>query len=244
VARAFEQGRLGIDKVVELTRFATPETERGLIGWAYERVGRHQAPGRPRAPPPGERAARSRARRVRALVLLTPTAPGWSSRQSCLPIKARSSRPRSVGWPRRSRPPLKSAITPIQQKHEGPMPWSWSAPGRIASDPDPDRATWCSTVQQRPPHRVLVVPGWAHRPRQPGARLRFHHRLVHEGGWRLSLHADVTERWLRPSGVRYRAGPAPPGGEHVAGIDLTTPFVNAPLSFLGRGVRRGRRDAP
>jgi len=40
----------------------------------------------------------------------------------------------------------------------------------------------------------------------------FHHRLVHEGGWRLSLHADATVRWFRPSGVRYRAGPAPPGG--------------------------------
>jgi hypothetical protein len=33
-ADALESGALGIDKVVELTRFATPETERGLIGWA------------------------------------------------------------------------------------------------------------------------------------------------------------------------------------------------------------------
>ena len=30
-------GRLGVDKVVELTRFATPETEKGLLPWA-ERV--------------------------------------------------------------------------------------------------------------------------------------------------------------------------------------------------------------
>ena len=33
-AEALGSGRLGIDKVMELTRFATPETERGLIGWA------------------------------------------------------------------------------------------------------------------------------------------------------------------------------------------------------------------
>ncbi len=37
----------------------------------------------------------------------------------------------------------------------------------------------------------------------------FHHRLVHEGGWRLRLDPDATVRWFRPNGVRYRAGPAP-----------------------------------
>ncbi|MBA3764221.1 MAG: DUF222 domain-containing protein, partial [Actinobacteria bacterium] len=37
VVRAFCTGHLGIDKVVELTRFATPETERGLISWAADR---------------------------------------------------------------------------------------------------------------------------------------------------------------------------------------------------------------
>jgi hypothetical protein len=34
VARAFASGELGIDKVVELTRLATPETEERLIEWA------------------------------------------------------------------------------------------------------------------------------------------------------------------------------------------------------------------
>lgn len=38
VARAFTSGELGIDKVVELTRFATPVTEQDLISWAYERA--------------------------------------------------------------------------------------------------------------------------------------------------------------------------------------------------------------
>jgi hypothetical protein len=34
IAEAFASGDLGIDKVVELTRFATPETERRLLRWA------------------------------------------------------------------------------------------------------------------------------------------------------------------------------------------------------------------
>lgn len=33
---AFSNGELGIDKVVELARFATPETEADLIGWAEQ----------------------------------------------------------------------------------------------------------------------------------------------------------------------------------------------------------------
>ena len=37
IAQAFAAGVLGVDKVVELTRLATPQTERGLIQWA-ERV--------------------------------------------------------------------------------------------------------------------------------------------------------------------------------------------------------------
>jgi len=37
ISAAFARGRLGVDKVVELTRFATPETEEGLTSWA-ERV--------------------------------------------------------------------------------------------------------------------------------------------------------------------------------------------------------------
>jgi uncharacterized protein DUF222 len=34
VSEAFETGRLGVDKVVELTRFATPSDEAGLVRWA------------------------------------------------------------------------------------------------------------------------------------------------------------------------------------------------------------------
>jgi hypothetical protein len=39
----------------------------------------------------------------------------------------------------------------------------------------------------------------------------FHHRLVHEGGWQLSLHPDAAVTWFRPSGTRYRAGLWPAG---------------------------------
>jgi len=35
ISSAFESGELGIDKVVELCRFATPETEEGLLPWAH-----------------------------------------------------------------------------------------------------------------------------------------------------------------------------------------------------------------
>src|SRR5437016_12140311 len=48
IAEAFGAGELGVDKVVELTRFATPETEAGLISWGRAGVsGSHQAPGGP-----------------------------------------------------------------------------------------------------------------------------------------------------------------------------------------------------
>jgi hypothetical protein len=39
----------------------------------------------------------------------------------------------------------------------------------------------------------------------------FHHRLVHEHGWRLSRTPGGEVRWFRPNGERYRAGPSPGG---------------------------------
>jgi hypothetical protein len=35
----------------------------------------------------------------------------------------------------------------------------------------------------------------------------FHHRLVHDHGWNLERTPTGAVRWLRPDGVRYRAGP-------------------------------------
>jgi hypothetical protein len=37
----------------------------------------------------------------------------------------------------------------------------------------------------------------------------FHHRLVHELGWWVRRDRDGQVVWLRPDGVRYRAGPSP-----------------------------------
>jgi len=36
-----------------------------------------------------------------------------------------------------------------------------------------------------------------------------HHRLVHEGGWRLAGHPDRHLTFLRPNGQPFRAGPEP-----------------------------------
>jgi len=37
----------------------------------------------------------------------------------------------------------------------------------------------------------------------------FHHKLVHEFGWKVKLAGAVSE-WFRPSGARYAPGPDPP----------------------------------
>ena len=41
----------------------------------------------------------------------------------------------------------------------------------------------------------------------------FHHRLVHEHGWRVERTFDGRVRWFRPDGSRYRGGPEPPAGK-------------------------------
>jgi HNH endonuclease len=37
----------------------------------------------------------------------------------------------------------------------------------------------------------------------------FHHRLIHEHGWSIRGRA-TEERWLRPDGSAFEAGPGPP----------------------------------
>jgi hypothetical protein len=39
----------------------------------------------------------------------------------------------------------------------------------------------------------------------------FHHKLVHEHGWRIRRAGDGQVRWFRPDGTRFVSGPAPPG---------------------------------
>jgi hypothetical protein len=38
----------------------------------------------------------------------------------------------------------------------------------------------------------------------------WHHKLVHEYGWRIERGRHGVVRWFRPNGVPYRAGPGPP----------------------------------
>ena len=38
----------------------------------------------------------------------------------------------------------------------------------------------------------------------------FHHKLVHEYGWTIRRERTDQVVWLRPDGVRFHAGPAPP----------------------------------
>src|SRR5439155_23840311 len=38
----------------------------------------------------------------------------------------------------------------------------------------------------------------------------FHHRLVHEHGWRIVRERDGTVAWFLPDETPYRAGPGPP----------------------------------
>jgi hypothetical protein len=63
----------------------------------------------------------------------------------------------------------------------------------------------------------------------------FHHKLVHEYGWRINRDAGGMARWFRPDGTRYRAGPAPP----PAGNRRTTCMVGRwfLMSLAGRALR-------
>ena len=62
------------------------------------------------------------------------------------------------------------------------------------------------------PTTCSIGVGRGHRARQPGDVCSFHHTLVHEGGWGVSLDADGVAVWCRPSGRRHEPGPAPPEG--------------------------------
>ena len=134
LSEALARGELGIDKVVELTRLATPETEVGLIRWAT-RVScgaiRHR----------GDLAARTRVEDVleperdRSLSWCTSTRDGGSVlRPSSRPPRERWWPGCSSGWPRRSRrcPRRRTRTSP---RPGVPMP-SWGS-ARHGSRPTP-----------------------------------------------------------------------------------------------------------
>jgi hypothetical protein len=288
ISSAFAEGALGIDKVVELTRFASPESERGLLAWAQS--------------------ASSGAIRRRAEL---------EARRSLEEAEA-GERLRSVSWwheddGRRfclaaTLPAAQGALVakaldrlaeriPVMPDEHGAGSLDQRradalvllATSRVSSDSDTDRATvvvhaqletlvsgqgGCEiegggVIHPETAKRLLCAarlqaviedqsgqpvrlgrirrdpPPWMlrqlrHRDtgcRFPGCGSRryahshhvtwwekggatdlenlvlvcgFHHRLVHEYGWRLRRERDGEVRWFRPDGRRYRAGPSPP----------------------------------
>jgi hypothetical protein len=288
ISEAFASGTLGVDKVVELCRFATPETEGRLVRWA-EGVSAGAIRAR------GDREARRSLEDVQE-VERTRSVTWWFEDegrrfglQASLPaasgaIVSRALERLSQGLP----------VMPGEENE-----WSADArradalvalcSARLSADPDPDRATvvvharleslvsgrgGCELEGGGVAHpettkrllcngRVQFVmedqhgepvrlgrmrrepPAWMlrqlrHRDagcRFPGCGSRrythahhivwwdkggdtdldnlvlvcgFHHRLVHEYGWRLSRESDGEVRWFRPDGSGYRAGPGPP----------------------------------
>lgn len=290
VARAFESGLLGIDKVVELTRFATPGTEADLITWAQERAsGAIRRRGNLERRREDDETLSAERERFLRWWYTDDGSRFWPEAE--LPADQGAVIARAL-----ARLAEKVTVMPGDTDH----PYAADArradalvmlcSGAIASDPDVDRATLVvhtrlesllgapgapnaefehgpvitpETVQRLAcDGRLQVVNEDAHdqplrlgrttrtpsaamvralryRDREcrfPGCGRRqytnahhvvfwsrggqtdldnlvllcgFHHRLVHEGGWNLRFGLDTTVRWFRPSGVRYRAGPAP-----------------------------------
>jgi hypothetical protein len=288
IADALATGRLCLDKVVELTRFATPEAEASLIRWANAvscgAIRRKADLERKR-----ERAETFEAEHARSLRWWFEddgTRFGLEAElpadQGVLVAKALSRLADSV-------PPMPGEEGPegVDARRAYALVTLCSA--RIATDPDPDRATVVvhtsletlagaernaeiengpviapdtarrlacdgriQIVAETPDGNALrlgrlarvpsapMIRQLRHRDREcrfPGCGKRrftnahhvrwwsrggrtdldnlvllcsFHHRLVHEGGWSLTLGARSEVEWFRPDGARHRAGPAPP----------------------------------
>ncbi len=286
-AEALGSGRLGIDKVVELTRFATPETERGLIGWAATvscGAIRRRADLMSRLDLHEDRDAD----RDRSLSWWYADEGRRWNLQAELPAASGAVVARAIERMATQVPELpdEDATADASARRADALVALCSA--RIASDPDPDRATvvvhaqldglvtgsggaeledgpvihpetvrrlLCNarvqTVVENESGDVIgmgrltrepsawMVRQIRHRDREcrfPGCGARafteahhvtfwrhggrtdldnlvlicsFHHKLVHELGWRLTRDPDGTVRWFRPDGRRYRAGPSP-----------------------------------
>jgi hypothetical protein len=284
LSAALEGGELGIDKVVELCRFATPETEAKLLAWA-QRVScaavRHRADREVATPIEEVRDAIS----SRSLI-------GWYYDEGRR-YGIRGDLPAADGaiveqtlrrWLERIPvlPGEEGAVFDEARRADALMAVCSEA---AAADPDPDRATvvlhtqvgadghlrlaeiqdgpaihpetarrlLCTARTQevvedaagdvvnvgrmsREPSAWMVrqvryrdrecrFPGcgarrfteahhiawWRHGGRTELSNLvlicSFHHRLVHELGWRIRREADGDVEWFRPDGTRYRAGP-------------------------------------
>jgi hypothetical protein len=292
-SEALGSGELGIDKVTELCRFATPETEDRLLRWA---VGVSVAAVRRRADLEIRKALQDvldaeRSRRVSWWYFDEGRRFGLEAE---LPAAQGAVVVRALERVAESLPAMPGEEDPLRADARRADALVAIASGRLAAESDADRATVvvhasvqalasgegaaeledgpaihpetarrlaCHSriqtvvededgnatavghvVREPPPwmmrqlryrDRGCVFPGcgsrrfvvahhvvfWAEGGRTQLDNLvllcSFHHRLVHEGRWRLRRDASGL-RWLRPDGVRYRAGPAPPPRDEVA----------------------------
>jgi hypothetical protein len=284
LSAALERGELGIDKVVELCRFATPESETKLIAWA-QRVScaavRHRADREIAAPIQGvrdaitsrsyagwyydegrrygfrgdvpaadgafvERALRRRAERIPilpgeegaafddarladALVALTSEAIAADpdpDRATVVLHTQLDAEGHPYGAEIQDGPPINPetalrllCTSRMQQIVEDPA-GDVVAVGRMSREP----SAWMMR-QVRHRDRECRFPGcggrrfteahhivwWRHGGRTEPSNLvlicSFHHRLVHELGWRIRREPDGEVRWFRPDGTPYRSTP-------------------------------------
>jgi hypothetical protein len=327
ISRAFSSGALGIDKVVELTRFATPATEAELVSWARSvsagRIRRRAEVLARRARQEAEEIERDRhlqywyfdeGRRF-GLEAELPAASG-AVVAAALERLAEDIAVMPGEHPRWDRDARRADALVAM------------ASARVGQDPDPDRATVvvhapvealvaedggceiegggvihsetarrlaCEArvqvvvedvkgevtrlgrVRRDPPAWMVrqlryrdggcTFPGcgsrrfarahhiewWAGGGRTNLANLTlvcsFHHKLVHEYGWRITRTRSGVLRWFRPDGTRYRAGPGPPSAEAADELDPqdTLPLVafrrRVPASAPKAAIRAGPAGA-
>ncbi len=288
LSEAFRTGRLSVDKVVELARFATPEDEASLIGWAL-RVSSACIRRR------GDLAAR-RSLDDAADVQKSRFLSWWyfdEGRRFGLEGELSAADGAVVAGAlerlARSIPVMPGEEHAVHADARRADALVMLASARLAAEPDPDRATvvvhagrdplvpgaraselegggvidaetvrrlGCTArlqlviedragdplrmgrITRDPP--ASIVRALRHRDREctfPGCGMRrftqahhvvwwsrggrtdienlvlvchFHHKLVHEHGWRIVRAVDGNVAWVHPDGSPYRAGPAPP----------------------------------
>ncbi|WP_133805855.1 HNH endonuclease signature motif containing protein, partial [Kribbella caucasensis] len=58
-------------------------------------------------------------------------------------------------------------------------------------------------------HRIAFTAGGRTTADNLQCLCRHHHRLKHEGGWKIHQHPDGTHTWISPTGRRYRENGPP-----------------------------------
>ncbi len=286
LALALERGELGIDKVVELARFATPQGEARLIRWAQQ-VSCGAVRRRGDLAQRASRQETTEPERGRFLQWWYTEDGRRLGLEAELPAAQGAVVVRAIERMAREVPvmPGEEDVVHARARRADALVGLCSA--RLAADPDPDRATVVVHAQleglasgsggceledgpvippdaarrlacnariqavvedaqgevlalgrlRREPPAAMVrqvryrdrgcrfpgcgttafteahhIVGWRDGGRTDLDNLilicSFHHRLVHEYGWRLRGRADGDLGWLRPDGRRFRAGPS------------------------------------